>query len=81
MDMSLLIKGPYHSSQTTNQPKGGIPQLSVGGGRIMERSARSESKTLEDCGALLHGGEALLSLVMLIIRKRKSGGWCWAKQD
>ena len=48
--------------------QGGIPQLSIGGGRVMERSARSEGMMLEDCGALLHGGEALMSLAMLVLR-------------
>ena len=34
----------------------------------MERNARSEGNILEDCGALLHGGEALMSLAILILR-------------
>ena len=34
----------------------------------MERSVRSEGKVLENRGALLHGGEALLSLAMVVIR-------------
>ena len=52
----------------TDVSQGRIPQLSVGGGRIMERRARSEGKVLENCGTLLHDEEALLSLVMLILR-------------
>ena len=34
----------------------------------MERSARSEVKILEDCGALLHSGEVLPSLAKLVLR-------------
>lgn len=48
--------------------QGRVPQLSVGGGRVMERSVRSEGKVLEYCGALLHGGEALLSFAMAVLR-------------